>query len=398
MPRIGIDARTLTLPRMRGVGRTLADTLRLLPRLRPGWEFILYHQRPLPADNAPPWEQPNVRTCRFDIPGDRFDLWLHVGLPWRAWRDGVDVLHLPAHVAPWRTPLPAVVTVHDLIPLALEDECDATARRGFRRRICRAVRRAAHIVTISNATRDDLERFLHVPPAKVTTIPWGPDQTLAARTAEPLDDARRAALCQKYELDRPWLLVPAGATPRKNTARIVQAWARVSADVRSAYRLVLTGGGPAAVRAQLQQRAAELGVLDSVRVLDFVPAEDMSDLLRAATGLVFPSRYEGFGLPVLDAFICGVPVLTSRVSSLPEVAGDAAVYCNPENVDDIAAGIGRLLDGATADRLRAMGRERLRLFTWEQAAAAWARVFDNVLATRTTTAAPPLAKRAELPS
>ncbi len=373
------------MPRPRGTGRNLLDAYQLIPSLRPEWEFVLYHQRSAAADPRGSLDSawaallscPNVRARHIDIPGDRFDLWLQVRLPAAAWRDRVDLLHLPANVAPARCLVPFVVTVHDLIPLTLAAELSKRQRRVFGRGVERAVHGAAHIITPSNATRDELHRMFSVPLDKMTVVPWAPDQGIATaldRGAVPTQIARVRA---RYGLNRPWLLNFSGASPRKNAAGLIEGFARLSPDVHRDVELVLVGCEPASVRAELAARSEWLGVRASCRFLRFVPHEDLPGLLCGARGLVMPSLGEGFGLPILDAFACGTPVLTSNLSSMPEVAGDAVIYCDPRSPASIAQGIARLLDQRTAERLKRAGSRRLQHFSWERTARLMCEVYEG---------------------
>lgn len=393
--RIGLDARSLTMPRVRGTGRNLLDAYRLIPTLRPRWEFVLYHQRPLEAgchptagtepgryDGDPPWNRPNVRLERLDLPGDRWGAWLHVALPAAAALDRVDLLHLPANNAPWWCPVPYVATIHDLVPLRLRGELSAAATRAFRRGVQRAVRGAAHLITVSAATRDELQDEFGIPAEKVTVIPWAADQRIAARARQPLGDEERRALRARNRLGPRWLIQFAGANRRKNARGALDGFARVSPERRQGLQIVLVGCEPESYRQELRVDAERLGIADQCRVLGFVPHDELADLLRGSCGLLMPSLGEGFGLPILDAFACGVPVLTSNTSTMPEVAGDAAVYCDPNDGESIARGIAVLLDEVRAAELVARGRARLGLFSWSRTAEAMCAVFERAAALR----------------
>jgi glycosyltransferase involved in cell wall biosynthesis len=387
--RIGLDARTMLAARPRGTGRNLLDAYRLIPALRPDWEFVLYHQgkpadsvaSPNPAADGKSTSAlacvlaaPNIRLRPIDIPGDRFDLWFQARLPAAAWRDRVDLLHLPANVAPACCPVPLVVTVHDLIPLEVEDEYGLRQRRAFRRGVERAVRQAVHIISPSKATRVGLEHVFGVPPERITVIPWAPDRGIASAVAQracaetgwPGRPARGVAhagsaslpieqVRTRYRLDAAWLLNFSGFSSRKNALGLIEAFARLSPKTRGDVQLVLVGCEPGAFRVALRTHAEKLGVRTCLRVLGFVPAEDLPGLLMGARGLVMPSLCEGFGLPILDAFVCGTPVLTSNVSSLPEVAGDAALYCDPRSTPSMAKGIARLLNLTTGSSAKRAG-------------------------------------------
>lgn len=380
--RIGIDARTLALPRPRGTGRNLHDAYRLIPARRPDNEFILFHQHPLPdtaATHDALRQHPNVRTRRIDMPGDRFDAWFQLRLPLAAWRERIDLLHFPANAAPAWCPVPFVVTIHDLVPLKLPGELSPARTAAFRRGVARAVRHAAHIIAVSGATRDDLHRGFGVPFEQMTVIPWAADTRIAAAARRPLDAGRRQRLRSKYALRERWLMTFSGSTYRKNARGVLDAFARVAPHRRRDTQVVLIGCEPATYRTDLACQAERLGIAGQCRILGFVPHDDLSDLLRGAGGLLMPSRYEGFGLPILDAFACGVPVLTSNVSSMPEVAGGAALLCDPNDTRCIAEGIEQLLEPGVAAELVRKGHERLSAFSWERTAEAVCAVYDKCL-------------------
>jgi alpha-1,3-rhamnosyl/mannosyltransferase len=403
--RVGLDARSIFMPRPRGTGRNLLDAYKLIPSLRPEWEFVLYHQRA--AGGVAPGHGrsarsrsvdarasllalPNVHARRIDMPGDRFDLWFQVRLPAAAWRDGIDLLHLPANVAPARCPVPFVVTIHDLIPLALAGELSPRGCRAFRRGVERAVRGATRIISPSNATRTELHERLGVDLDRVSVVPWAPDGAISSVSgestpaiSESTDSTLRAEterVRAQYELRRAYLLNFSGSSIRKNADGLVDAFGLLSPELRGEFQLVLVGVEPAARRGELRARSERVGVRPNCRFLGFVPQEDLPGLLCGAHGLLMPSLCEGFGLPILDAFACGVPVLTSDLSSMPEVAGDAAAYCNPHDSADIAGGIARLLEAATAERLKHAGFRRLRDFSWERTARLMCEVYEDCLA------------------
>ena len=463
--RVGLDARSLFMPRPRGTARNLLDAWHHIANLRPDWQLILYHQRPAPAAprattitaSAAPaqatWPAglaallalPNVRSRHLDIPGDRWDLWFQLCLPLAAWRDRVDLLHLPANAAPAWCPVPAVVTVHDLTPLTVDARPSRQAR-AFERGVVRAVRSAAQIIAPSHATRDELCRRFGVPAERVSVIPWAPDRGIVlalerccgqvatgewqAPNAQPehaappsasvrsaCDDARPAGdhrpfaaagslsgedgapagagatwqieqVRARYGLRRQWLLNFSGSAPRKNALNLLRAFARLRPDARRDVQLVLVGCEPPSFRRQLAAAGARLGIGERCRLLGFVPHDDLPWLLRGARGMVMPSLAEGFGLPILDAFACGTPVLTSDLSSMPEVAGDAAEYCNPRDPESIAAGMARLLDPVVAGRLRQAGTARLRQFSWERTARLMCEVYERAAARATRAARP----------
>lgn len=378
--RIGLDARTLVQPRPHGTGRNLLDAYRIIPRLRPDWEFVLYHQLPHDPDcDGPdePWHYPNVHLRRLDFPGDRFNAWFHLRLPLAALRDGLDLLHCPANLAPAWSPVPLLVTIHDLVPLRLAGEMSPRLTAAFRRGVKRAVRRARHLITPSRATRSLLEQDFGVQAERATIVPWAADARIVAAAQEPPSPDERDRLQAEYGLAARYLITFSGSSRRKNAQGVLAAFARVPSASRAGVQVVLVGCEPADNRATLTATAAGLGLADQCRVLGFVPHADLPGLLRGAAGLLMPSLGEGFGLPILDAFVCGVPVLTSGLSSMPEVAGDAAVYCDPYAPASIAAGIVRLLDREVAVRLVARGKSRAKQFSWERTAEAMCAVYER---------------------
>ncbi len=396
--RLGLDARTLVQPHPRGTGRNLLDAYRLIPRLRPDWQFILYHQRPLAAgagpDN-PPWDLPNVTLRQLDMPGDRFDAWFQFRLPWASRRDHVTLMHYPASAAPAFSPVPFVLTVHDLIPLRLPDELNAIQTRNFRRGLVRGIRAATHIIAPSQATSEDIQAEFGTPADKITVIPWAPDTRILDEAAGAIEPANLERIRAIYRLADRWLLTFSGSTRRKNARGVLDGFARVAPDIRRRVQLVLVGCEPESYRTQLQAEADRLGISDQCRVLGFVPHEDLPGLFRGAAGLLMPSRCEGFGLPILDAFTCGVPVLTSNISSMPEVAGDAAAYCDPNDSFSIAHGITEILDPSRSKELIRRGYERVSHYTWQRTAAAMTSVFENHLTSAQPTASPAAARHQE---
>lgn len=386
--RIGLDARTIFSPRPRGTGRNLFDAYRLIPGLRPEWSFRLYHRRPAsvcplyaaetaPDDARPAWEYGNCRLRRVNMPGDRFDAWFQFRLPLAALRDRVDLMHYPANAAPFYSPIPFVITIHDLVPLKVNDELSPRQRKRFRRGIERGLRAAARIITPSQATADELHADFGVRPERVSVIPWAPDGALLR--ASVVTSAQRCDLAARYKLDRPWLLNFSGNSSRKNARNLLAGIAQLPAEVRNRVRFLFIGCEPASFRAALSSAAERLGVAEVCRLTGFAPHGDLPLLLREARGLLMPSLREGFGLPILDAFATDTPVVTSACSSMPEVAGEAAVYCDPQSPSSIGAAIGKLLDDIVASDLVRAGRKRLARFTWERTARAMCGVYDTAL-------------------
>jgi glycosyltransferase involved in cell wall biosynthesis len=236
------------------------------------------------------------------------------------------------------------------------------------------VKRATRVIAVSQSTSDDLVRHLRVPTERIDVVPNGVG-TPPAGIALSEDELRgRLGLGA-----RPIVLCTSAKRPHKNLLRLLDALARIPAERRP---LTVLTGYPTQHEQELQARAAELGITGDVRILGWVPQDDLEGLYAAATALVFPSLYEGFGLPVLEAMARGLPVASSDRSSLPEVAGDAALLFDPEDVGAMTAAIERLLgDPAERERLSRLGREQAARFTWEACARATVATYERALGT-----------------
>ena len=369
-----MDARQLFRTNRRGIGKTLAEVYAALARRRPAWEFVLVHQLAVPG---PPQLAglANFRAVRVDIPGgDRLGLWEAVRLPAAAVWCRADVLHSPANTGP-RFPLTRMVlTVHDLIPLEIAP--DAPETRTWVKAVAVACRAARHITTVSEYSKAQIVARLGVPADRVTVIGHAPDSRLAPVT----DPAELDRVRAKYGLGpgEPYAFGFGAADPRKNTARLIEAYADLPAGLRAQYRLLLVGIQDGAA-AEFRQLAAGRNVGDRVVLHGFADEADLPALMSGAAALCFPSRSEGFGLPILDAFACRLPVLAGNRTSLPEVAGDAAELVDPDDTASVRDGLARLLsDPDLRQRLRDRGTERLQAFTWDAAAEAFAGVFERV--------------------
>ncbi len=363
---VAVDARLVFDEPWRGIAKTVVGLYRALAALRPDWRFHLFHREgTVPNPFA---DRPNVFPRRIDIRGDRLDLWNRVRLPIATRFAGADVFHAPAGVAP-RFPFARMVTtLHDLIPLDTRPT-DADSVRWVAN-VGRAARSARVVITASEFSKRRIAEAFGVPLWKIHVIPWAPSfesVSTEGRSQGPRWEAIRP--------DRPYVLHFGLVDPRKNTARVLAAWALLPVAVREAFLLLIVGvQGPA-----LERYQAEAKQLGGVRVLGYVPEGEVWELLAGAAAVCYPTLYEGFGLPALDAMAAGVPVLTSAATSLPEVVGNAAVLVDPADETAIAAGLLRMLtDEGYRSELAGRGRDRAKAYTWERTAEATAAVFEDV--------------------
>jgi glycosyltransferase involved in cell wall biosynthesis len=282
-------------------------------------------------------------------------------LPGLARRAGCELVHSLGSTAPGRGRFVRVTTIHDLNYLKVPDAHFGLRGLGMRVLVPLAAHRSARVLVDSASTARDLTAHLRVPRAKVDVVPLAlghPPGVVATPAAELRERLRLG--------DRPLVLSLSAKRPHKNLRGLLDALALIPAERRP---VLVLPGYPTPHEAELRERAAALGVAAQVRWPGWTSDADVAGLLALSSAFVFPSFYEGFGLPVLEAMAAGVPVACSDRSSLPEVAGDAALLFDPGSAPSIAQAIERLLgDPAEAERLRAAGRERVRGFSWERTA------------------------------
>ncbi len=281
-----------------------------------------------------------------------------------------DLVHIPLNRVPLFMIKPYVVTIHDMANLFFEDPSGLRMRlRRFRFR--RGLVRANRVIAVSEATKRDVESVLGVPPQRIRRVYNAPDPEFARGSGPDPEEKQR--ILERYQIDYPFLLYAGNIRRHKNVPRLVEAFAVVREQLAAHpvyrdLRLVIIGD-TISQYPEVRQAVIKSKMEHQVRFLGFVPFDTLRCFYQSAAAFVFPSRYEGFGLPPLEALACGTPVVTSNISSLPEVVGDAAVLVKPENVFDIARGIREvLLDDNLRAELICRGREQAARFSWERTA------------------------------
>lgn len=380
--RIGIDARHI---RDFGVGTYIRNLMQGLAKLDTENQYILVtSKKDAPTLTGLPRHHQILHFAGVDTDlGDNFKFPLFL----RSLK--ADLYHIPLAMVPLMMPRPYVVTVHDMSRLLFED---APGWRYDMRRLKfkRGLERAEQIITVSDATKQDVESLIGIPPERMRLVYNAPDPRFFEHV--PPSDARaggpdalpheRKRILERYQITVPFLLYSGTIRPQKNIPRLVEAFAVVRGELESHpiykdLRLVIIGDElskyPSVRRAVVQTRMAS-----AVRFLGFVPFDTLRVFYETASVFVFPSLYEGFGLPPLEAMASGTPVVVSNVSSLPEVVGDAAIMVNPENVFDIARGIKEvLLDDELRNRLITDGLEQAHKFSWERTAREVLRIYEE---------------------
>lgn len=343
-------------------------TLFVLEEDLPLFDFVGDAMRIVPVEEK---HRPAVRNI----------LWHQFTLPKLAKQLGLDVIHVPSYRRMvWRRPCALVATIHDLAPFRLPGKYD-WLRMFYGRVVVRALaHRQDEIVTVSADTGNDVDRFFRVPRARLSVVHNGLDHT---RFKPGNREEALATIRKRHDLHAPFFLyVSRLEHPAKNHARLIEAFNRMKSSSPSPWQLVLAGSDwhGAEVIHDLVKRSP---FASDIRVLGFVPAEELPMWYHAATVCVYPSLFEGFGLPPLEAMACGCPVLASRLGAVGEVCGDAAALVDPTDIDDLAWQLGRIAhDDALRSRLRSAGLVNARKFDWAHTASGVLDAYARALARR----------------
>ncbi len=353
---IGIDASRAAYPQRTGTENYSLFLIRALLDLDTGHRFRLYFNSP-PQPGLFAAERAELRSMPFPR------LWTHMRLSLEMATRTPDVLFVPAHVLPWVHPQCSVVTVHDLGYIYYPQTHTRWDRWYLQWSTSYNMRRARHVIADSQATKRDLVKYCNGAPDKIHVIYPGYDRAFA-----PVRDLTRlAAVRERYGLPSEYVIHVGTCQPRKNLSTLLDAFAIVAKE-RGDLHLALVGKR-GWLDEPLYAQAQQLGLEERVHFTGYAPRDDLPALLTAARVFVLPSLYEGFGLPVLEAMACGTPVICSNASSLPEVAGDAAMLVDPSDPRAWAEALERLLDDEPLRATLAQsGLGQVARFSWEQCA------------------------------
>src|SRR5271166_2679965 len=370
-----------------GIGTYIRNLVRALARADSSNRYTLITtERPTPELSDLP---ANFRTAIF--PGKNQTGLAQIGYGLFLKKLNADVYHIPLTAIPLTMPKPYLVTIHDMSTLLF------ASQTGYRNRLRhfylrRGLLRADQVMAGSMATCRDVEAVLGIPMSRMRVVYNAPDPTFHAPSAPAMARVHGEVfgyppeiqrVLDRYRIHHPYLLYVGRTNPQKNIPRLVEAFAVLRGELQEHpvyrdLRLLIIGDEisryPALRHAVIQSR-----VEDTVRCLGFVPIDTLRAFYQAASAFVFPSLYEGFGLPPLEAMACGTPVVCSNVSSLPEVVGETAEIVNPENVFDIARGMREVL--LNPERRSAMvkcGFEQVRRFSWERSAAQVLEAYEEI--------------------
>jgi glycosyltransferase involved in cell wall biosynthesis len=375
--RIGIDARKL---HDFGIGTYIRNVLRQLARLDKDTEFVLLCR---PEDAAALKTLGDNFRPAAETAGN-YSIAEQIKIPLALRRERVDLFHAPHYVLPPLVPCRSVVTIHDCIHLMFPQYLpNRLAFQYARASIALAARRATRVLTVSESSKRDILRFVDVEPSKIDVIYNAYDERFGVEPKE--EDVVRVR--ERFQLNDEFVLYAGNVKPHKNLERLIDAFHLVRKRGLDHLKLVLIGDDISKYAA-LRRAVHRHHLHNYVRFLGYVPEETLAVMYRLAGVFVFPSLYEGFGLPPLEAMASGTPVVTSSVSSLPEVAGDAAMLVDPYDPDAIADGILRVLsDEGLRSSMRRKGVERARQFSWEQSVRRVRDIYGEVCDARVPVAA-----------
>jgi glycosyltransferase involved in cell wall biosynthesis len=368
--RIAIDARKL---RDYGIGTYVRNLLRHLSRIDQATEYVLLCREQDCGVAAELGE--NFRAVVETAPA--YSLREQLAIPMDLRREGARLFHAPHYVLPPLTPCKSVVTIHDCIHLRFPQYLPNRAAYAYARSsLWMAAHRANRVLTVSDASKRDILKYFHLPESKIDVIPNAIDERFGQAPA----DEEIARVRERYQLNDPFVLYAGNIKPHKNLERLIDAFHILRRHGFDQVKLLIIGD-EISKYATLRRAVHRHKLHKHVRFFGFVPDQTLAILYRLAGVFVFPSLYEGFGLPPLEAMSSGTPVVTSNLSSLPEVVGDAALLIDPYDPQAIADAMRRVLtEPALRDDLRRRGFERVRHFSWERSVARVRQIYDEVLA------------------
>ncbi len=380
---IGINAHLLAFTpdyRQAGLSRYIYEIVTRLPRCDSQSRFTAFAgDAPVPCEFAAN-KPPNLKIAGSKFPTVRAPVriaWEQTVLPIAAARAKLDLLHCPVNVRPLVSSCPVVITVHDLIFLRYPEAFHPAKRAYLKYMTGWSARHAAHVIAVSEQTRQDVIELLGVKPERVTTVHNG----VGSQFVPISEDLRRNFSLDKG-LSKRTVFYVGTLEPRKNLTMLLQAFSELASDPNFDDTNLVIGGSKGWYYDEVFATAERLGLMASgrVRFLGRVPDEELPLWYNVANVFVFPSKYEGFGLPPLEAMACGTPVITSNTSSLPEVVGDAGIMLPPGDSRAWSEGMRLLLgDQATARELGTKALERSKQFSWDRTARETLDIYRHVL-------------------
>jgi glycosyltransferase involved in cell wall biosynthesis len=373
--RIGIEAQRLLRPHKHGMDIVAMETIRALATSEQH-EFVVFVKPDTDHDGLP--DSPNLKFV--ELPGGPYPVWEQYALPQAVRKYGLDLLHCTANTAPLRYGAPLVLTLHDIIFLESQPMLHGSWYQRFgnqyrRWNVPKIVSKCDTIVTVSDFERHRIVEHFKLDPNRVTTI-WNAVSN-QFRIIE--DNSQIDSIREVYHLPEEFIFFLGNTDPKKNVRGVLNALLLLKIQGELTLPIVISNLSAAALDAMLTELNAQL-LADDIILCGYVPNSTLPLIYNAATVFLCPSLRESFGLPILEAMACGTPVITSTTSSMPEVAGNAALLVDPTSAEDMAHQLWNLIqDPILRAELRIRGLERAALFSWESTASKLLDVYADVL-------------------
>ncbi len=366
-----LDARSAT-DHFPGIGRYVSNIAQVLvPLLADGEHLIIVHDAQRPSQWQLPHQSKKVTLLNTAV--SPFSLNQQWRIPRLLQKYDITCYHSPYYIMPYCLNVPTVVTLYDLIPQKYPRYVSRKARLLANNLTKLAMRNAMHMIAISEATRQDFLTKYNLDPQSITAVPLAVDPHFS-----PQSDSILQQITTKYNLPTPYVLYLGINKPHKNLVRLIQAWQLVQEQLAPSHNLVIAGAWDDRYP-EAKQTVTENNLAASVHFAGPIADADLPALYSGADVFVFPSVYEGFGLPVLEAMACGTAVTCSHTSSLPEVGSDAVLYFDPTNTEEIAKQISKLLQQPAARIDYAnKGLKQAKEFTWTETAAATLQIYRSL--------------------
>ncbi|MCQ9205359.1 MAG: glycosyltransferase family 4 protein [Omnitrophica bacterium] len=361
--KIGIDAREIQ-DKMTGISRYLTGFLKHISS-SPHEYFLYYSQVPQNKLNYP---KAQVRILK----GKQF-VWDHILLPKALAKDHIDLFFSPYYKRPWSLKCKSIVTVHDINPLFIRSY-SFFYKHYFKTILRRSLSCADYIMVVSRYVKDELIELFNADPEKIIVNYNALDKSFITANS----DAFESRVLEKYKIKTDYILYVGNLMPHKNVSLLIKAYSGLPKGLKDKYKLVIAGGRNWTYQQQLEL-SRELGLENSIIFAGFIDDEALASIYRRASLFVFPSLREGFGFPPLESMGCGIPVVASRATSLPEIIGDAGILVNPSDVGGFTKAMEKVLnDESLQNELAERGLKRAKEFSTEKMAAVLFSVFEKL--------------------
>ncbi|MFH1367339.1 MAG: glycosyltransferase family 1 protein [Patescibacteria group bacterium] len=376
--RIGIDCRTMLSPsrgEKAGIGHYNYHLVKNLMRIDKKNQYVLFFD--YRVSDAREFKQKNFEIKYF--PFSQYKKFLpftysHLLIAAELGKEKLDILHSPANVIPYNYRRPSVVTAHDLAIYKESKWFPSGQKFSTRFLVPKSLKKASHIIAVSQATKNDIIKLFKIPAAKITVIH---ENVVVEKYATRTKDI---SVLKRYGLSEKYILFVGTLEPRKNILRLLQAYSQLIKENPkfAVYDLVLAGLRGWKSK-NIFRLIHKLKLENKVKYLEYIPHNFKIDLMKQATVFVFPSFYEGFGLPPLEAMSLGCPVIVSKTSSMPEVCGQAAEYVNPQRSESIAEALKKVLGSKPKrEAMIKKGLEQAKKFSWEKCARETLKIYEKV--------------------